>query len=178
MSGPTNTPRPLGREDRYSFARKLGWRLNRFLFPPLPSGSVKILEEPGGVLKFGLLLSVNVAGPVRLVAVETDGLWHVLLWPVAGSAIRLPDHADLVARRIHMSVLHRVPPWRITWWVSDGSTPLPAIRHRLLMPWIGRYSYEYPILLDPAGAPAALLAKLQSAAVAGHFAGSTRRAEP
>ncbi|WP_137803356.1 hypothetical protein [Caulobacter sp. 3R27C2-B] len=178
MSGPTNTPRPLGREAHYPFARKLGWRLNRFLFPPLPNGSVKILEEPGGVLKLGLLLAVDVAGPVRAVAVEADGRWHVALWPVSGSLIRLPDYADLVAHYLHLHVLHRTPPWRIVWWCADAATPIPAIRFRLMMASAGRYAYEYPILAEPVGVPAALIAKLQQAAAAGYLVGQKPGATP
>ena len=162
----------------FSPASRLAWRLSRFLFPPLPSGNIRILEEPGGALKVGLLLSVDVAGALRLVAVEADGLWHVLFWPVPGSAIRLPDHADLVARYIHKCVLHRVPPWRITWWMSDSSTPLPAVRYRLTMPSAGRFDYEYPTLAAPDGVPAALVAKLQQAAATGYLVGQKLGAMP
>lgn len=161
-----------------SFSRRLAWRLNRFLFPPLPSGNVRILEEPGGALKVGLLLSVDVAGSVRVVAVEADGRWHIALWPVTGSAITLPDYADLVVRAVHLNVLHRVPPWRITWWLADASATLPNIRNRLSMRSAGRFDYDYPSLEDPASVPVALIAKLQRAALTGHLGRAEQGAEP
>jgi hypothetical protein len=178
MSCPTDTPRPMGGEARYPFARKLAWWLSWCFIPPLPSSSVKILQEPGSVLKLGLLLAVDVAGPVRVVAAESNGHWHVALWPVSGSLIRLPDYADLVAHYFHLNVLHRTPPWRITWWCADTAKPLPGISHRLIMASAGRYAYEYPILAEPVGVPAALIAKLQQAAAAGYLVGQKPGAMP
>lgn len=178
MSGPTNTSRPLGSEARFPLARKFAWWLSRCVIPTMPSRAVKILQEPGGVLKLGLLLAVDVAGPVRAVAVEADGRWHVALWPVSGSLIRLPDYADLVAHYLHLHVLHRTPPWRIVWWCADAATPIPAIRFRLMMASAGRYAYEYPILAEPVGVPAALIAKLQQAAAAGYLVGQKPGATP